>query len=146
MSIKESLEKIKGGARGALPAWRPEALLERNTFVGLLLGLVALSSFAFGRLSGMEEGRVPVRITFPGAATSSLATAGISLTQTPPIPKPDVTGATKGQYVASKSGTKYHLPWCSGAKRISEENKIWFASKAEAEKAGYTPAANCKGI
>ncbi len=52
----------------------------------------------------------------------------------------------QGAYVASKSGTKYHLPWCGSAKQIKEENKIWFATKEEAEKAGYTPSANCKGI
>lgn len=49
-------------------------------------------------------------------------------------------------YVASVNGTKYHLPECSGAKRIKEENKIWFSSKEEAERMGYTPAANCPGI
>jgi Metal binding domain of Ada len=54
--------------------------------------------------------------------------------------------ASEGGYVASKSGEKYHLPWCSGAKRIKEENKIWFKTKAEAEAAGYEPASNCKGI
>ncbi len=51
-----------------------------------------------------------------------------------------------GLYVASASGSKYHLPECSGAKRIKEENKIWFNSKEEAEKLGYTPAANCPGL
>lgn len=50
------------------------------------------------------------------------------------------------KYVASKNGAKYHLPTCPGAKRIKEENKIWFDSKQEAEKAGYSPAKNCKGI
>jgi hypothetical protein len=50
------------------------------------------------------------------------------------------------KYVASKNSTKYHLPWCSGAARIAEENKVWFASKEEAAAAGYAPAANCKGI
>lgn len=59
-------------------------------------------------------------------------------------PEPQI--AAGGQYVASKKGSKYHLPWCAGAKSILEENKIWFASKEEAEKAGYTPAGNCKGI
>ncbi len=51
-----------------------------------------------------------------------------------------------GEYVASKSGKSYHLPWCAGAKQIKEENKIYFGSKAEAEAAGYAPAKNCKGI
>lgn len=50
------------------------------------------------------------------------------------------------QLVGSKTGTKYHLPECSGAKNISDKNKIFFSSIAEAEKQGYTPAANCPGL
>jgi len=49
-------------------------------------------------------------------------------------------------FVASKNGTKYHYPWCPGAQSIKEENKIWFSTKEEAEKAGYQPASNCKGL
>jgi hypothetical protein len=45
--------------------------------------------------------------------------------------------------VASKSGTKYHYLWCSGAQRISEQNKIVFDNKDLAERAGYTLASNC---
>jgi len=48
--------------------------------------------------------------------------------------------------VASKNGTVYHYVWCSGAKRIKEENKIYFNSIEEAEKAGYRPAKNCPGL
>ena len=51
-----------------------------------------------------------------------------------------------GKYVASKNGTKYYLPNCSGAKRISETNKVWFATAAVAVAEGYTPAANCPGL
>lgn len=54
--------------------------------------------------------------------------------------------ATGGQYVASKNGTKYHFPWCPGAKAMNEANKVWFSTQEEAEKAGYTKAANCKGL
>lgn len=50
------------------------------------------------------------------------------------------------RYVGSRNGSKYHLPWCSGAQRIKEENKVWFGSKSEAEGRGYTPAKNCEGI
>lgn len=52
----------------------------------------------------------------------------------------------QGKYVASKNGKSYHLPWCSGARNIKEENKIWFNSKEEAERAGYAPAGNCPGL
>ena len=57
-----------------------------------------------------------------------------------------INSASEGAYVASKNSTKYHLPWCGSAKRIADKNKIWFASKAEAEATGRTPAANCPGI
>lgn len=46
-------------------------------------------------------------------------------------------GELKGVVVGSKNSDKYHLPYCPGAKQISEQNKIWFASIEEAEKAGY---------
>lgn len=48
--------------------------------------------------------------------------------------------------VASRSGSKYHYPWCSGAARIKESNKISFESPEAARKAGYEPAKNCKGL
>lgn len=51
-----------------------------------------------------------------------------------------------GQYVASKTGTKYYLPSCATAKRIKDENKVWFATKAAAEAAGYQPSTTCKGL
>lgn len=48
------------------------------------------------------------------------------------------------QVVASKNSDKYHYPWCSGANRIKDENKIYFANPAQAEAAGYQLAGNCK--
>jgi hypothetical protein len=45
--------------------------------------------------------------------------------------------------VASKNGTKYYPIACSGANRIKEENKIYFASTDLAEKAGYEPSSAC---
>ena len=54
--------------------------------------------------------------------------------------------ATSGTYMASKNGTKYYLPTCGSSKRIKPENRVWFQTKAEAEAAGYGPAANCPGL
>lgn len=48
--------------------------------------------------------------------------------------------------VASKSGTKYHLPSCPGAAQIKSDNRLEFDSIAEAEAAGYKPATNCPGL
>lgn len=60
--------------------------------------------------------------------------------------KPEIPAATSGAYMASKNGTKYYLPTCSSANRIKAENRVWFASREEAEAAGYAPAANCPGL
>ncbi len=54
--------------------------------------------------------------------------------------------SAEGRFVASKSGTKYYLPTCAGAERISDANKVWFISESAASAAGYTPAANCKDM
>jgi hypothetical protein len=50
------------------------------------------------------------------------------------------------EVVASKKGSVYHLPWCPGATRMKEENKVFFENSSEAELAGYTPAKNCEGL
>jgi len=116
-SIKEFIKKIKCSL---------EILENKDIFTILIIILVAFSSFGLGRLSKIEETRPQVQIE----NTASVIDANISA----------------GVYVASKNGGSYHLPWCSGAKRIKEENKIWFGSKQEAEKLGYKPAGNCKGL
>lgn len=48
--------------------------------------------------------------------------------------------------MASQSGTKYHFPWCSGAQRILDKNRVEFKNIKEAKAAGYTAAKNCKGL
>jgi hypothetical protein len=116
--------------------------------VGLFVAL-SLGSFLLGRASvgvgdtpaSVREGAVVIVATEP---TPNLAESATTTTTTPQVT--GISSPTEGGYVASKSGEKYHLPWCSGAKSIKEENKIWFKTKEEAEAAGYTPAANCKGI
>jgi len=149
MSIKESFEKIKGYGERAKEALRPEKLLERSTFIALVVVLTALASFALGRLSALEANREPVRITFPEGREKGISAAtslSVPMPQASAPGRNEEAGKPQGMYVGSKNGTKYHLPWCSGAKRISDANKVWFASKEEAASAGYTPAANCKGM
>ena len=49
-----------------------------------------------------------------------------------------------GAYVGSKNSDKYHMPDSGSAKRIKEENKVWFQSKEEAENEGYVPGSSVK--
>jgi len=43
-------------------------------------------------------------------------------------------------FVGSKNSNLYHHKDCSSAKRIKEENQIWWPTKEAAEAAGYTPS------
>jgi len=131
--ITEILNRYKSGGEAlVLPA---------------ILFLVGLSAFGLGRISVMgEEGpRLIIRMPDGSAQTAS---ALVSVPQAQEPARSSVgAGEEKTQaYMASKSGTRYYLPSCSGASRIKEENKVWFSSASEAEAAGYTPAANCPGL
>jgi len=137
-SIKDIIEKSKSLLKH---------LENKEVFTILTIILVAFASFGLGRLSKVEERAFPVRVENTAAALqgSPANEAGVGeLSQTKTLS--EKAPLQEGAYVASKTGKKYHLPWCSGAQRIKEENKVWFDSKEAAEQAGYTPAANCKGL
>ncbi|MGD9563423.1 MAG: thermonuclease family protein [Pyrinomonadaceae bacterium] len=82
----------------------------------------------------------------------------LTLTQmSQPIAQPAPAPPTAAQPVAAEGSPKaleivgnkqskiYHWnPGCPGFSKIAEKNRIPFASKAEAEAAGYRPAKNCK--
>lgn len=117
----------------------------------LVVGILILSStaaFGLGILAGRDMGQGGgfsiEQISLDnsgggmGLAAAAAASPGVS-----PAPASIPAG---GQLVASKSGTKYYFPWCSGAARIAEANKVWFASAEEAKSKGYSPASNCKGL
>jgi hypothetical protein len=117
-------------------------------FYGLLILLTAIASFGLGRWSVVSEATIvpkhPITYT-QGASVTQSRDESREVAQ-PTNSEPVVGQSTTSQYVGSKNGTKYHLTTCPGAKQIKEENKVYFASKEEAQKAGYTPASNCKGI
>jgi hypothetical protein len=128
--IKEKLEKIK--------------TYEHDLILILTIVLVGLIAFGLGRLSVIYENKTSVEIkdlsgtivdVSLGTSDKTQLSADLSLEK-----------SNNKLYVASKNSDKYHYPWCSGAQRIKEENKVWFSSKKEAEAAGYRPASNCKGL
>lgn len=98
-----------------------------DVFVVIIILLVGFGAFGLGRLSNSEEYRPPIRMF----EREQIDTAPMRI---------------GGKIVASKKGSKYHFPWCPGARAMSESNKVWFDSEEAARAAGYTPAGNCKGL
>lgn len=110
---------------------------QSDLFIAALIFLVGLGSFGLGRLSAVWPRKEP--LTIQEVATTTTAGEGTATVLGSTFP-------TQGKYVASKSGKVYHYPWCPGAARIKEENKIWFQTKQEAEGRGLRPAGNCPGL
>jgi hypothetical protein len=123
-------------------------------FVPVVIVLIAIIGFSLGRISGLQDKREPVRVI---TSPNSLGDNPLN----PPYPKGEtgtknsanlqnaasaVSANSSETVVASKNGTKYHYPWCAGAKQISAGNLVTFNSINEARAAGYTPASNCKGL
>lgn len=126
MTIPEAREKCK-----SLLARAP-----RDTVIVAVIALVSSASFGLGFLTGRDAGQGRSVITVEASSIAVSPAEGPVAT----------TEQVAGQVVASKNGTKYYPPDCAGASRISDSNKVWFASAAAAREAGYEPAANCKGI
>lgn len=118
MSIQDWGLKIKNWTEDVLGEWG----------IALIVLLVGISSFGLGRLSALENVQKPVSI-IEAASTSTI----------PALP-------LGGEFVASRTGTVYYYPWCSGAAKILPQNQVWFASESAAQKAGYRAAKGCKGL
>lgn len=118
-------------------------LADDTLFQAILLIIVAVASFGLGRYSQNWGGEVRNLENRPTIEVFAPMKSEVSASTSEPIIKQEAAVIT---VVGSKSGTKYHLPDCSGAKRIKPENLITFESIDAAKAAGYTPAANCPGL
>ena len=123
MNIAETREKCKAFL----------AKIPRDVLIIAVLILASSASFGLGYLAGVDASA-----GLPGQGQGG----EIKLEELPAT----ASSQGEGKFVASKNGTKYYLPSCAGADKISDANKVWFASVATANAAGYTPAANCKGL
>ena len=122
MTIAEAREKCKSFVAKA----------PRDILIISVLVLASSLSFGLGLLAGLDA----------RPASDSVLETSVSQVPTSEVGAP--TGSVS--VVASKNGTKYYLPNCAGVDRISDANKVWFASPAAASNAGYAPAANCPGL
>src|SRR5262245_21583656 len=54
------------------------------------------------------------------------------------------TPAAPGTVVGNRNSHVYHKPSCPSVRRMLEKNRVEFKSAAEAEKAGYRKAGDCR--
>lgn len=120
-TIAESMGKIK--------LW-----LENNYYDIALIAIIVLvgtGAFGLGRLSMVseaEKGVNPVQIV---GSVERIDESRANPSQ------------ERGNYVASRNGTKYYPYGCASANRISDENKVYFDTKEEAINSGYSASSAC---
>lgn len=153
MSLQDFLNRIKPRPNGTIETVELNLNGEvrhfplfQKLFLSLVIILVALLSFGIGRLS-MLGNREPIKIEYdPEISNSQFPTSlpDVQVSNQASVSSKLDSIGNSTSVVVSKNGTRYHYPYCAGAKQIKEENKIVFATPAAAEAAGYTLAANCK--
>jgi len=100
-----------------------EYVIRYKSEIVLILFIILLSiiSFNLGRIKTLRDIKEPLVIYDNGGEVSNI----------------------DFRVVASVNSDKYHFPWCSGASRIKESNKITFENEKAAIAAGYLLAGNC---
>lgn len=100
-----------------------------------------------------DEQPAPDRITYAAAELAARAAVlGLWQEANPTMPG-DWRQAVKakrwgppppaGTIIGNQNSQKYHRPDCAGYRDMAEKNRVFFASVAEAEAAGYKRAGNC---
>jgi hypothetical protein len=124
-------------------SYTPEKIKKAAGFVVILVLLPVLGVGVYKMKAEMAE-KSPVSIVYSKVGGSAVVTSAAAFSNKNALaPKMDITNLP---VVASKKGTKYHLLTCPGAKTIAVENKVTFPNSKAAEKAGFEPAKNCKGL
>lgn len=82
----------------------------------------------------MQKNTVPGAVTLVRTTPTDPATEGDQKTQ---------SSQSTLKVVGNKNSKIFHLPGCSGYDRVSEKNRVYFNSAAEAESGGYRIAKNC---
>lgn len=104
---------------------------KEELFIIVIIIFSGLFGFGMGRLSRIEERKMPIIIKEEVVALENGS---------------NISEDTSVYFVASKNGKKYYFPWCSGVDRISQKNIVRFETREDAEGLGYEKATNCPGL
>jgi hypothetical protein len=133
MNIHDFPNKIKGGV-----GERKKTLI----YIGILV-FMTIAAFYLGYVARAETYKESlVAINCPANAYIDTTKSSVASTA-PKTPISSTVPSGSGAYVASKNGTKYYPVACGGAKRIKDENKVFFQTVEQAVSAGYSLAVGC---
>jgi len=123
------MEKIKQ----TIKSWI-ESEKGKDVLIVVIVILVGLISFELGRMS-KENDSSGIKIEYPNQDENQPANV---------VSAADLTNSTSKNFFASNRGTKYYSIGCSAGKTIKQENRVYFSTGEEAQKAGYDLSSSCR--
>ncbi len=114
----------------------------KDILVVFIVILVGLGSFELGRLSNTGSSS-SIKIQYNGETQtanvlSSLKASNLLVTST------NTQSSSLKKFFASSRGKKYYPVGCSAGNTIKQENRIYFNTREQAEKTGYTLSSSCR--
>ena len=116
----------------------------KDIIVVLIVIMVGLGSFELGRLSKENDLQgIKIEYSDPNLANGITQTSN-AISSAKVASLASSSNSTEKSFFASSRGSKYYTISCSAGKTIKQENRIWFTTGEEAERAGYTLSNSCR--
>ena len=112
----------------------------KDILIVIIVILVGLGSFELGRLS-KENGKEGLKIEYTDPNMTQTANAISFVANNENGASTENTGKN---FFASSKGSKYYSLGCSAGKTIKQENRVYFTTGEEAQRAGYTLSSSCR--
>ncbi|MEX2028911.1 MAG: hypothetical protein WD963_00300, partial [Candidatus Paceibacterota bacterium] len=139
-SINNYMQKIKPSIINWL-----ESEKGKDVLIVMIVILVGLGSFQLGRLS-KDNTSSGIKIEYPSLEANQGASV-VSAVQYPNTNSASasvIKNSVEKNFFASSRGKKYYPVGCSAGKSLKLENRVYFATKEEAESKGYELSSSCK--
>ena len=114
----------------------------KDILVIIIVILVGLGAFELGRLS-KENDTKGLKIEYP-SQNNDIEANVVKAQKNTEISQNEPSSNIDKYFFASSRGSKYYSLNCSAGKTIKQENRIYFKTNEEAERAGYTLASACR--
>ncbi len=111
-----------------------------TVFIVILVGLL---SFGLGRLSkNIDQEGLKIQYVDQGLQTGDFVSLSQFEAQNEPNPI-QTSNSSEKAFFASSRGQKYYPRGCSAGKSIKMENRVYFDTEEEAQKAGFERSSSC---
>ena len=147
MSIQDIILKIKG--RIGEGSFRKT--IEKSGFF-VVMGLATANGFLLGRIltKNAQETKPEIEFQYPPMVSNNTPlfnakrkTGDDALTKDANTSETKTPVTTQGPFAGSKTGKTYYPSACKALNRVKKENRVYFATQAEARSKGYSPSKSC---